>query len=196
VQKLNSFWLKDDNYSLYDMFGVSRMGAEIKNIVDESFVNGTVYQAFLSPWCYHRWHTPVAGTIEKTYKLEGTYLLENPTSNLGLDGETNYANTQPLLTSLSVRHVYIINTHNPLIGRVGVIEIGMGEVSSCISTVNQGDKLEKGQELGHFEFGGSSHAIIFDHRARLKFNPSLHDLDAGKEPILQKMGTWLAEVSV
>ena len=29
----NSFWLKDDNYSLFDMFGVEQMGPEIKSIV-------------------------------------------------------------------------------------------------------------------------------------------------------------------
>lgn len=153
----------------------------------------------MSPWCYHRWHAPVAGTLEKSYKLEGTYLLENPTSDLGQSGETNYVNTQPLLTSLSVRHIYIINTGNPSIGRVGIIEIGMGEVSSCISTVNEGDFLEKGQELGRFEFGGSSHAIIFDRRALLKFNPYIYETvknpETGvEEPVLQKMGTWLAEV--
>jgi phosphatidylserine decarboxylase len=193
VQALNSFWLKDDNYSLYDMFGVNRMGPEVKRIVDESFVGGTVYQAFLSPWCYHRWHAPYSGTIEQTYKLNGTYLLENPTSDLSQSGEDNYVNTQPLLTSLSVRHVYILNTEDPLIGRIGVIEIGMGEVSSCISTVNPGDYMKKGQELGRFEFGGSSHALIFDRRANLEFNPRIYETDA-EGPVLQKVNSWLARI--
>jgi phosphatidylserine decarboxylase len=141
VKAQNSFWLKDDNYSLYDMFGVAKMGPEIKQIVDESFVGGTVYQAFLSPWCYHRWHAPYSGKLIQTYKLPGTYLLENPTSNPESSGVENYVNTQPMLTSLSVRHVYIIDTLNPSIGKIGLIEIGMGEVSSCISTVNRDDIL-------------------------------------------------------
>lgn len=190
---MRSFWLKDDNYSLYDMFGVGRMGSEIKNIVDESFVGGTVYQAFLSPWCYHRWHAPYSGRLEQTYKLNGTYLLENPTSDLLQSGEDNYVNTQPLLTSLSVRHIYIINTEDPKIGRIGVIEIGMGEVSSCISTVNPNDRIEKGQELGRFEFGGSSHALVFDRRANLEFNPDIYKTDE-EGPILQKVNSWLARV--
>lgn len=63
AQKSSDFWLKDDNYSLYDMFGIRRKGEDVKQIVDESFVGGTVYQGFLSPWCYHRWHSPVAGTL-------------------------------------------------------------------------------------------------------------------------------------
>jgi phosphatidylserine decarboxylase len=86
------------------------MGPEIKSIVQNSFVNGTVYQAFLSPWCYHRWHAPVAGKLIKSYKLPGTYLLENPMSDLSQSGEDNYVGTQPLLTSLSVRQVFIIDS--------------------------------------------------------------------------------------
>jgi len=35
----------------------------IKHLVDESFVGGTVYQGFLSPWCYHQWHSPVDGIV-------------------------------------------------------------------------------------------------------------------------------------
>lgn len=36
--------------------------------------------------------------------------------------------------------------------------------------------VKKGQELGQFEFGGSSHAIIFDKRlnGKLNFNESIN----------------------
>jgi phosphatidylserine decarboxylase len=74
----------------------------------------------------------------------------------------------------------------------------MGEVSSCNSIVNEGDQLQKGQELGRFEFGGSSHAIIFDRRAKLNFNPSIYEMDPNdpKEPQLQKVNSWLAELTL
>lgn len=73
----------------------------------------------------------------------------------------------------------------------------MGEVSSCKSIVDEGDSLEKGQELGRFEFGGSSHAIIFDRKAKLNFNPSIYEMDPKdpKEPLLQKVNSWLAEAT-
>jgi len=54
VQGYDNFWLKDNRYSLYDMLGAEKMG--IKSLVDSHFVGGTVYQAFLDPWCYHRWY--------------------------------------------------------------------------------------------------------------------------------------------
>lgn len=57
------------------MFGIEKMGDDIKTMVDESFVGGTVYQASLSPWCYHRWHAPVAGTYFKAPIFSKNQLL-------------------------------------------------------------------------------------------------------------------------
>ena len=37
----------------------------------------TVYQAFLSALSYHRWHSPVSGTIRKAYVVGGSYYLQN-----------------------------------------------------------------------------------------------------------------------
>ena len=42
---------------------------------------------------------------------------------------------------------------------------------SCNSFVEEGATVEKGQEIGRFEFGGSTHAVVFDRKAILKFNP-------------------------
>ena len=42
------------------------------------FVGGTIYQAYLDPWCYHRWHSPISGTIVKSYCLEGMFYFLNP----------------------------------------------------------------------------------------------------------------------
>jgi phosphatidylserine decarboxylase len=76
AQGHNHFWLKDNCYSLHDMLGSRQQ--RIEDLVEQHFVGGTVYQAFLDPWCYHRWHAPISGTIVKSYKLDGTYYLSNP----------------------------------------------------------------------------------------------------------------------
>ena len=60
---------------------------------------------------------------------------------------------------------------------VAVIEIGMAEVSSCVSTVIEGQKVKKGDQLGYFQFGGSSHAIIFDKDMDLEFTDTLKNWD-------------------
>lgn len=57
---MDDFWLKDNKYSLLDMFGGIKYN---KEYLAEHFVGGTVYQAFLSALSYHRWHAPVDGII-------------------------------------------------------------------------------------------------------------------------------------
>jgi phosphatidylserine decarboxylase len=94
-----------------------------KHIINEAFVGGTVYQGFLSPWCYHWWHSPVDGYIEKSYYVPGNYFMQSP--DLDLSGIDNYIDSQSFLSCVSSRHVYIIQTGDPRVGRVGVIEIGM-----------------------------------------------------------------------
>jgi phosphatidylserine decarboxylase len=99
----------------------------ITELVDRHFVGGTVYQAFLDPWCYHRWHSPVAGTIVKSYKLEGTYYLSNPSFESGNANPqvANYVDSQPMLSSVSVRQVFIIKLEGVANRYVALIEIGM-----------------------------------------------------------------------
>src|SRR5438270_54459 len=68
VKRQDRFWIKSQPYSLKDMLANDES-------VDQ-FVGGTVYQAFLSAINYHRWHSPVAGTIVRAFVQEGTYYSE------------------------------------------------------------------------------------------------------------------------
>ena len=54
---------------------------------------------------------------------------------------------------------------------MAVIEIGMVEVSSINSTVIEGQKIKKGDQLGYFAFGGSSYVMVFDKDMKLDFVP-------------------------
>jgi phosphatidylserine decarboxylase len=78
-------------------------------LVDESFVGGTVYQGFLSPWCYHQWHSPVSGIVEKAYVIEGTLFLQNPNYDQS-SSSSNFPDSLTFLSCVSTRYVYIINT--------------------------------------------------------------------------------------
>jgi phosphatidylserine decarboxylase len=78
-----------------------------------------VYQGFLNPWCYHRWHAPVSGIIEKTYYIPGYFFYSNPYLNPNY--EHNYCTSQPILSATSCRQIYIIKADNPKIGRIGIV---------------------------------------------------------------------------
>ena len=94
------------------------MGARqqgLKKLVDDHLVGGTVYQAYLDPWCYHRWHSPVDGTIIRSYKLGSTYFLDNPSLKPVSEGgphQEHFLDSQPMLSVVAVRQVYIIKVQD------------------------------------------------------------------------------------
>ena len=59
------------------------------------------------------------------------------------------------------------------------ISVGMAEVSTNEVTVTAGQRVRKGDQLGMFHFGGSTHCLVFQRGVRLRFDlhgqrPGLH----------------------
>jgi phosphatidylserine decarboxylase len=152
VQRRSSFWIKSQPYSLDDMLANDPAAQE--------FVGGTVYQAFLSALNYHRWHSPVAGTVVRAVVQPGTYFSENDAE--GADA-VEPRTSEAYLPHVSARAIILIQADNPVIGLVAVVAVGMIEVSSCIlgPDLVPGHHLDKGEELGYFQFGGSTECLVF-----------------------------------
>lgn len=168
VQLSTMFWLKGQPYSLINMLNFDELAPQ--------FAGGTVYQAFLSALSFHRWHSPVDGKIHKAYVVNGSYYLENLNQgflNPDRSQEPDPSapnNSQQFLSAVATRAVIFIEADNKDIGLMCVMPIGMAEVSSCQITVKEGDKVKKGDELGMFHFGGSTHCLIFQPGVELEFN--------------------------
>ena len=145
------FWIKEQPYSLIDMLD--------DNYVDD-FHGGSVYQAFLSPYNYHRWHSPVSGTVKKAYVKEGLYF-----SQADSEGEdpTDQDHSEGYITNVQTRAIFFIECDDPGIGLVCVMPVGMVEISSCIINpiIVPGYHVTKGEEIGYFQFGGSTHCLVF-----------------------------------
>lgn len=153
VKKVDWFWVKAQPYSLNDMLNND------KPVVDQ-FVGGDVYQAFLSATKYHRWHSPVTGTIKKAYIKPGTYY--SGIESQGMDpASPNFS--QGYIAHVATRAIIYIEADDPQIGLIVVMPIGMAEVSSCVmlDKIKPGYRIRKGEELGYFQYGGSSYCLIF-----------------------------------
>jgi len=152
VQRRDRFWMKSQPYSLEDMLA----GDEA---VDQ-FVGGTVYQAFLSATNYHRWHAPVGGTIMRAFVRDGTYYSEADSEGPAAVEPTN---SQGYLAHVATRAIILIDADDPAIGLMAVVLVGMVEVSSCVIApeITPGHHVAKGDEVGHFQFGGSTHCLVF-----------------------------------
>jgi phosphatidylserine decarboxylase len=151
VQVQSEFWIKAQPYSLADM---------LNNEYVDQFVGGDVWQAFLSPFNYHRWHSPVTGTIKKAYVKEGLYFSQ--ATSEGQD-PTDQDHSEGYIAHVQTRAIIFIEADDTAIGLVCVMPIGMVEISSCViaDKIKPGARIEKGEELGYFQFGGSTHCVIF-----------------------------------
>ena len=167
---------------------------------DESvgqFVGGTVYQAFLSAIDYHRWHSPVAGTIVRAFTLDGTYYSEADSEGTDAIEPTN---SQSYMAHMASRAIILIQADDPVNGLVAFVPVGMSEVSSCIIDPNvmPGYHIAKGEELGYFQFGGSTHCLVFGPGVIANFAveaiPQPHDPGAPLMLVPSKLATVDAAV--
>ena len=159
VKFRDKFWLKGQPYSLTDMMNGDPLA--------EQFSGGTIYQAFLSAFAYHRWHSPVSGKIVKAYVIDGSYYAESQTVGFDPEGPNE---SQAYITEVATRALVFIEADNPDIGLMAVMFVGMAEVSTCEITAYEGQHLNKGDQLGMFHFGGSTHCLIFRPEVKLEFD--------------------------
>ena len=159
AQRQSQFWLKAQPYSLTDMLD--------NQFVDE-FEHGDVLQAFLNPFNYHRWHSPVSGTIKEAYVKEGLYFSQATSEG---EDPSDQDHSEGYIAHVQTRALIFIEADDPTLGLICVMPIGMVEISSCIlnEKICAKARVEKGQELGYFQFGGSTHCVIFRHGALKDF---------------------------
>ena len=106
VKKQDSFWIKGQPYSLEHMLCGHNA---------DYFVGGTVYQAFLSAENYHRWHSPIDGTITETHIIDGTYYAE--AASVGFD-DAGPNNSQGYIAHVATRALIFIESDMPNLGMV------------------------------------------------------------------------------
>lgn len=76
----------------------------------------------------------------------------------------------------------------------------MSEVSSCLihPSIEPGHHVAKGDELGHFQFGGSTHCLVFEPGAIRDFAmaaiPQPHDPDAPLVLVRSRLATVASRV--
>lgn len=181
VKADTKFWLKEQPYSLEYMLN--------HHEYTHRFVGGTVYQAFLSATHYHCWHAPIDGTIVDVKKIPGTYYAE--INEFPYD-EAGPNDSQAYITHVAARAIIMIEADNEDIGLVCFMPVGMSEVSSCDVEVNIGDKVKKGDFLGKFLFGGSTHCLIFEPDVIKEFAIDAIPANDFNKSVVQKLGSRLA----
>ena len=128
------------------------------------------------------------GQIVKAYVQDGTYYSETPAEGYDPAGPND---SQGYITEVATRAMVFIQADNPAIGLMCVLPVGMAEVSTCEITVYQGQRVKKGDQLGMFHFGGSTHCLMFrpDVRLDFDFHGQTPGLDSSNIPVNARIAT-------
>lgn len=161
ISKNDVFWFKDMQYSLSDILSTSveKDQATIDNYnLVEMFEGGSIFQTYLNPYNFHRWWAPVNGTVLfDPIVVPGCFFNKLVIPDYG--GATTAS--LPYLAQVNARGIIVIQTQD--YGNVCCIPLGMSEVStiSFNSQMVEGAEISKGDEMGSFNYGGSSFVLIF-----------------------------------
>lgn len=136
------FWIKGDYLTLNDLFQ--------NQYYANMFEGGELAIFRLAPQDYHHIHAPVDGVIIDYYDL---------------DGEVQSVNSDAVRSDNHVleknkKSVYIVNS-NTTNSTVALIPIGATCVASLVIHPGIGDSISRGEDMGYFQFGGSTVVVIF-----------------------------------
>ncbi|WP_205623661.1 phosphatidylserine decarboxylase [Desulfogranum japonicum] len=132
----------------------------------KNFVGGTAMSCILMPNTYHHYHAPVSGKVVETRLVPGALLgMEDfpkfvpPSGNVGYHGASFGA------FESYQRGYFIIDTGK--YGVVAVVPVGLSTVGSVIFeekflNAKGPVPVKRGDELGHFLYGGSLVILIFE----------------------------------
>ncbi|PYI11953.1 hypothetical protein BO78DRAFT_402706 [Aspergillus sclerotiicarbonarius CBS 121057] len=170
-----------------------------KSEYGDIFKGGVWLHSFLNTFDYHRQHAPVGGTIKVIDVIRGAAYLDveyqretrslvpkRPMRPIYASGPVfrgAEATDKEGYQFLQARGIIIIE--NDKLGMVAVLPIGMAQVSSVVvrHDLKPGSTIQKGDEISHFEFGGSDIVVMFqENKIDLKSLPQ--PLARGKdEPV-------------
>ncbi|KAF9586181.1 hypothetical protein BGW38_008898 [Lunasporangiospora selenospora] len=153
ITKATELWIKGVTFSVAKLLGDEELA--------KKYEGGALAIFRLAPQDYHRFHSPVQGTVvTDAVKIDGTYFTVNPMAvNHNVDVFTE-----------NVRKVTIIGLdqsqdehRNEQFDKCVFVSIGALLVGSIVLTgaQEQGTKILKGDELGYFAYGGSTCIVLF-----------------------------------
>lgn len=144
------------------------------------YENGSLVCSRLCPTDYHRFHLPVAGTLDKINLINGELYSVNP---IALSQKLSY---------LWENKRVVVEIDSQEFGKVTQVIVGATNVGTICFSAKAGQTLEKGAELGYFRFGGSFVATFFE-KDKIKLCKDLTDATARGLETYAKMGEALGK---
>ena len=147
IDLATKYWIKGAGFSLEKLLGDADLAKQ--------FDGGSLVVARLAPQDYHRWHSPVSGTVETIKEIPGAYYTVNPQAinepgTLDVFCE-NRRSVMTLKRSSSGSPIAIVAVGAMLVGSIVYVD-GVDKAGSVV---------RRGQCLGKFMYGGSTVLVLF-----------------------------------
>ncbi len=173
VKLHDQFWIKSQPYSLQEMFTTSQ------HALANNLLVAVCIRLFLARL------TITAGTrrsvARSSRRITSTAAI-TPMRNRRASTPAGLNDSQGYTTAIAARAVIVIDCDDPRIGLVGCIFVGMADVSSCVIEALPGQRVAKGDELGYFQYGGSTYCLVFQPAVVQSFMPH-PPFDDAKPPL-------------
>ncbi|WVN88892.1 phosphatidylserine decarboxylase [Cryptococcus depauperatus CBS 7841] len=180
VDEAKILWIKGQQFTIPSLLTgndiIDKRFAEIQNDTGASLAISR-----LAPQDYHRFHAPVEGTVVSVKDIEGELYTVNPQA---INEDLN-------VFTLNKRSVMLIHAnlgHGREAVPIAFVAVGAMLVGSIGWSKSPGDKVFKGEELGWFQYGGSTIITLFPSKAGLRFDPDLVETSRRKMETLVKVG--------
>lgn len=210
VDKAKQFWIKGKQFTVPHLLGTADPADRQPPATSTPQTEGSqshatpselddalrpVYQdadcavciARLAPQDYHRFHSPVEATVVGIKDISGELYTVNPQAiNEDLNVFTQNKRSVMLLKA----------KFGP--GRESVpiafVAVGAMLVGSIGWSKKAGDKVAKGEELGWFQYGGSTCITIFPSASGIQFDEDIRNNSEHKMETLVKVGMEIATI--
>ncbi len=164
--------VKNGDYTLEELLQDQALAGEFKN--------GAVLIFRLIPKDYHRFHFPDGGFAKAPKVISGS-----------LDSVSAYATARdPKIFCHNQREVVILDSDH--FGKMLLIPIGAVMIGKIVQTYKAG-RVERGEEQGYFEIGGSSILMVMQ-KETIKFDEDLISNSFNGLETKIKMGTRIGVV--
>ncbi|KAF9134807.1 hypothetical protein BGW39_005717 [Mortierella sp. 14UC] len=191
ISSATKVWIKGKSFTLPNL---------LRNpVLASQFQGGSIAIFRLAPQDYHRFHSPVSGVVmEEAVGIAGGYATVNP---MAVNNEDVDVFTE------NVRKVSVIGLDRLLDEQGQAVDGDEREVEKCVfvsigallvgsiqltGAKSAGTRLEKGDELGYFAYGGSTCILLFQ-AGSVRFDEDLVATSLKGLETLVKMGERIGE---
>ena len=159
----HTIWIKGKHFTIANLV--------MEPVLAKKWADGAVASFRLCPQDYHRFHSPVAGVVRWWKHIPGEYYNVDPIAlRSGVDIVSKNARTCLCVSSNEFGDVLFVAIGATGVGTIRCVASGrcfyenelIGAPRFHEKICKEGSRVEKGEEIGWFEFGGSSILVVFE----------------------------------